>query len=199
MKKGFTLAELIGVIVVLALISLITIPAISKVLRQNKSSLCQTQMNNILEAARSYGADNVFSLPSENNGRKTITLGDLITGGYIEGNINGNVVTIREEGEVKGNIIAKTLNLKGKFDGKIKSERINIAATADIKGTLEYVSLCVEDGAKIEGDLKKITEGKFDILEKKTFQKAVKTRNLQKSFAQTKMMTTFAHQIRLEF
>ncbi len=87
MKKGFTLAELIGVIVVLALISLITIPAISKILRQNKGSLCQTQMNNILEAARSYGADNVFSLPSEDGGRLTITLGDLITGGYIEDEI----------------------------------------------------------------------------------------------------------------
>ena len=87
MKKGFTLAELIGVIVVLALISLITIPAISKILRQNKGSLCETQMNNILEAARSYGADNVFSLPSEDGNRLTITLGDLITGGYIEANI----------------------------------------------------------------------------------------------------------------
>ena len=87
MRKGFTLAELIGVIVVLALISLITIPAISKILRQNKGSLCDTQMNNILAAARSYGADNVFSLPSENGGRLTITLGDLITGGYIEDNI----------------------------------------------------------------------------------------------------------------
>lgn len=87
MKKGFTLAELIGVIVVLALISLITIPAISKILRQNKGSLCETQMNNILEAARSYGADNVFSLPSEDGNRLTITLGDLITGGYIEDDI----------------------------------------------------------------------------------------------------------------
>ena len=94
--------------------------------------------------------------------------GSLDIEGNIEGNINGNVVTIREEGEVSGNIFAKTLNLKGKFDGKIKSERINIAATADIKGTLEYISLCVEDGAKIEGDLKKINEVKFDILEKKT-------------------------------
>lgn len=83
MKKGFTLAELIGVIVVLALISLITIPAISKILRQNKSALCETQMKNILEAARAYGADNIFTLSDTN----TITLGDLIDGGYIEANI----------------------------------------------------------------------------------------------------------------
>ncbi len=90
MKKGFTLAELIGVIVVLALISLITIPAISKILKQNKSGLCETQMNNILSAARSYGADNVFTLPTSTQpGEDTleITLQDLIDGGYIEANI----------------------------------------------------------------------------------------------------------------
>lgn len=81
--------------------------------------------------------------------------------GKIEGDIIGNVITIRELGEVQGNITAKVLNLKGKFNGKIKSEKINIAKQADIKGTLEYVSLCVEDGAKIEGELKKINEVKF--------------------------------------
>lgn len=87
MKKGFTLAELIGVIVVLALISLITIPAISKILRQNKEGLCETQMNNILSAARSYGAENVFSLPTTDGETLTITLQDLIDGGYIGKNI----------------------------------------------------------------------------------------------------------------
>lgn len=93
--------------------------------------------------------------------------GSLDIEGSIEGDIFGNIITIREEGEVNGNITAKTLNLKGKFDGKIKSERINISAKADIKGILEYISLCVEDGAKIEGELKKINEVKFDNLEKK--------------------------------
>lgn len=93
--------------------------------------------------------------------------GSLDVEGNIEGDIFGNIITIREEGEINGNITAKILNLKGKFNGKIKSERINISTKADIKGTLEYVSLCVEDGAKIEGELKKINEVKFDILEKK--------------------------------
>ena len=91
MKKGFTLAELIGVIVVLALISLITIPAVSKILKQNKKELCENQMRNIIEAARSYGAENIFALPSEDGDVKTITLGDLIDGGYISGNIENPV------------------------------------------------------------------------------------------------------------
>ncbi|HSQ97894.1 MAG TPA: polymer-forming cytoskeletal protein [Rickettsiales bacterium] len=86
--------------------------------------------------------------------------------GKIEGDIVGNIVTIRELGEVQGNIIAKILNIKGKFNGKIKSERLNIAKQADIKGTFEYISMCVEDGAKIEGELKKIDEIKIPNLNK---------------------------------
>ena len=65
---------------------------------------------------------------------------------------------MRETSSVNGNITAKILNIKGKFTGIIKSERINISGKADIKGTLEYISLCVEDGATIEGDLKRVSE-----------------------------------------
>lgn len=78
--------------------------------------------------------------------------------GSIDGDINGNVVTLRESANVKGNILTKVLNLKGKFNGFIKSERINISGKANIKGTLEYISLCVEDGATIDGDLKRVNE-----------------------------------------
>ena len=108
MKKGFTLAELIGVIVVLALISLITIPVISRILKQNKTALCETQMNNILEAARAWGADNVFLLPTEDGRSKTITLQDLVDGGYIEKDIENPATKIKMtvyEGEHAENTI----------------------------------------------------------------------------------------------
>ena len=85
--------------------------------------------------------------------------------GKIDGDIDGNVITLRETAVVNGNIIAKVVNVKGKFDGIIKSERINISGRADIRGTLEYVSLCVEDGASIDGELKRVNDvknGKVD-------------------------------------
>lgn len=91
MKKGFTLAELIAVIVILALISLITVPIVSKMLKTNKKSLCNTQLNEILTAARSYGSENIFRLPDKSGDTLTITLGDLINGGYIDGDITNPV------------------------------------------------------------------------------------------------------------
>ena len=97
-KKGFTLAELIGVIVVLSLICLITVPAIASVLKTNKKSLCETQLNNILAAAKSYASENLLSMPisdEEGKNTRTITIQDLIDNGYIEGNIQ-NPVTKEE-------------------------------------------------------------------------------------------------------
>lgn len=94
--------------------------------------------------------------------------GDLISDGLleiegkIEGNVKGNEITIRECGFINGNVISNILNIKGGFKGVIKSQKINISKKANIKGTLEYVSLCVEDGASIDGDLKRVNEIKFD-------------------------------------
>ena len=95
--------------------------------------------------------------------------------GRIEGDIIGNIITLRETANVNGNITAKILNIKGKFDGTIKSERINISGKADIKGTLEYVSLCVEDGASIEGELKRVSD--FKNLAKQEIKKQAEVKN----------------------
>ncbi|MDR2526444.1 MAG: polymer-forming cytoskeletal protein [Rickettsiales bacterium] len=86
--------------------------------------------------------------------------GILEVEGKIEGDVIGNNVTFRETSIVKGNVFAKTLNLKGKFDGVIKSERVNISGKANINGTIEYNILCVEDGAVIFADLKRTNDFK---------------------------------------
>jgi cytoskeletal protein CcmA (bactofilin family) len=75
--------------------------------------------------------------------------------GKIKGDIIGNTVTLRESASVEGTILAQVVNVKGKFEGTIKSEKINISGKASINGTLEYMTLSVEDGASIFGDLKR--------------------------------------------
>lgn len=90
-NKGFTLAELIGVIVVLSLICLITVPAVANILKQNKQSLCKTQLNNILVAANNYASENLLSMPTSDGETKTITLQDLIDSSFIDENIKNPV------------------------------------------------------------------------------------------------------------
>lgn len=78
--------------------------------------------------------------------------------GQIDGNVKGNEITIRETGSITGKLVANVVNIKGNFEGVIRSQKINISGKAVIKGTLEYVALCVEDGASIIGDLKRMDE-----------------------------------------
>ncbi len=86
-QKGFTLAELLAVIVVLGLISVITIPMVTKSLGEYKARLCNEQVSNIEEAARVWGSDHLFELPDTT---KDITLKDLQAGGYIDKNIKNS-------------------------------------------------------------------------------------------------------------
>lgn len=125
MKKGFTLAELIGVIVVLALISLVSIPAVSKTLKQNKKNLCDTQLQNILAAAKSYGADNVFSLPENDGETLELTLQDLVSAGYIKGDIE-NPVT-KEKFDLEATEIVITKNNK-KYEYELDESTIDLCS-----------------------------------------------------------------------
>lgn len=86
-KKGFTLAELLGVIIILALISMIAIPAITTSLNKHKKSLCDTQISYMIAAAKNWGADHLLQLPDEGE-TLTISLSELIQQGYIEGDKN---------------------------------------------------------------------------------------------------------------
>lgn len=62
MKKGFTLVELLGVIVVLAIISMIAVPLIDRSINKSDEDLYNTQINQIVKAAKNYYAENLEKL-----------------------------------------------------------------------------------------------------------------------------------------
>ena len=57
-NKGFTLVELLAVIVILAVISLITIPMIGNVIDESKKKALEVSANGLIEAARYYSIEN---------------------------------------------------------------------------------------------------------------------------------------------
>lgn len=99
MKKGFTLAELIGVLVILALIGMIAIPSVTKTIKNNKSNICIIQFNNIIEEAKGWASNNIDKLPTTNGAYSnidecisngyctTVTFNDLVKYGYTEDNL----------------------------------------------------------------------------------------------------------------
>ena len=89
MNKGFTLVELLAVIVILSLLGLITSVSITKVIKDSKNTLSSSQTNLIISAAKSWGASNMYRLPNKGE-CKYITLGDLKDNGLIEDAVDFN-------------------------------------------------------------------------------------------------------------
>ena len=65
MKKGFTLVEVLAVLVVLAIFSVITFPIVSNVISNSRKNLGEEQKLAIENAARAWGLKNL----SESNGK----------------------------------------------------------------------------------------------------------------------------------
>lgn len=85
-KKGFTILELAMVIVLIGMIALIAFPLIDRYINNVREDMYETQINNIILAAKDWGFDNRLMLPKDNEVLE-LTLGELIEADYISGNI----------------------------------------------------------------------------------------------------------------
>lgn len=83
MKRGFTLVELLAVLVILSLLSLITVPVVDKLIKDNKEKMYDIQIKNIEDGAKDWAAANPFSMP-EDGESITKTIKELEDGGFIE-------------------------------------------------------------------------------------------------------------------
>lgn len=86
-KIGFTLVELMGVLVILGVLSVILVPTITNVLKDNDEKLYEIQLQNIILSAKNFGSDNMHILPIEDEPTKILTLGQLKKSGYAEKSI----------------------------------------------------------------------------------------------------------------
>jgi prepilin-type N-terminal cleavage/methylation domain-containing protein len=99
MKKGFTLVELLGVIIILSIISLIITPSILDYVNKSKVSAYRTSVQTVMDKAKEYVSQN-----EENNdfpiGGINILETDLklekdnFLNGIIERNTDGEVVAV---------------------------------------------------------------------------------------------------------
>ena len=83
MKKGFTLVELLVVIVILGLISLVVYPAVIGIISDMRNSAYESQTKIIVKAAKEWGFENVSKLPEKDN-TCTVNIFTLTSNGYIE-------------------------------------------------------------------------------------------------------------------
>ena len=86
-KKGFTLAEVIVVIVLISIIIAIAIPSVIAIRNRINERLLESKKDAVLVAAELYGQDNpqLFS-PNE----FIVTVGELVDAGYVERDTESN-------------------------------------------------------------------------------------------------------------
>lgn len=84
MKKGFTLAELVGVIVILTLVMLLAFPAITKLLKKNRIEVSESTLLLFKIQAELYLSDRGSELTTKNGSVYCITLQQLVDGNYLK-------------------------------------------------------------------------------------------------------------------
>jgi cytoskeletal protein CcmA (bactofilin family) len=80
--------------------------------------------------------------------------------GRIEGNVRCHTVLVRADGHIRGDVTADTVMIHGHVQGLIKARTVLLYATAEVTGTIMHESLTIEDGASVDGKLKR-TESVF--------------------------------------
>lgn len=78
-KKGFSLVELLAIIVILSIIALIAYPIIGNVISNSKDKLEKEQYGRVKSAAKNWVTAN--SVPDTG---KCLSIAELTSGGYLE-------------------------------------------------------------------------------------------------------------------
>ena len=94
--------------------------------------------------------------------------GDIQIEGSVEGDIKSRTVTIGENAHINGSINADMANVHGHVNGKINASSVRISKTANIQGDIIYETLSIEEGAVIDGQIRRNDSGsKSDAINKR--------------------------------
>ena len=106
-QKGFTLVELLAVIVILAIVLIIAVPGVLSIINKTKNSAYDRQVDMIKNAAKNYVTANTITWSGENPKSTVVTLDMLQTSGYLD----KKIVDPRDKKEILcANVLVKKDN-----------------------------------------------------------------------------------------
>ena len=101
MKKGFTLVELLAVIVILGIIAIIAVPTIYNLITDSREKLYNEQVFQIENAAKKWAVENISDdgTNDENHFVTDVSINDLIDTGFLE---NRDIIDPRDNSTMNG-------------------------------------------------------------------------------------------------
>lgn len=127
MKKGFTLIELIAVIVILSIVLLITFPIVSNLVTKSNNRLYDAQVKSVEDAANTFAFDYYYSVSELDE--FTIELNLLKKLAYVE----SDLINVKTNEKFSDNSLITISNNNGNFT----SEFILVDDTTNLDST-EY-------------------------------------------------------------
>lgn len=135
--KGFTLIEMLGVIIIISVLLVILVPTVVRHLKASKDSVYDSLINKVLSSSVDWALENTELLPKEGESIN-ITLGTLQSGGYISTDLKNPKTNLLFPADmvikinyVKSNRQNKKLSY-GRYNGNY-SFQVDVASGTEIK------------------------------------------------------------------
>lgn len=107
-NKGFTLVELLGVLIVLGVLAAIITPTVAGTLKKSREKAYEKQISTLENAAKKWGTENVDQLPDIGSSKTVaVSFNTLYTTGQIQ---NEKIIDPRTKESLKGCILVSYNN-----------------------------------------------------------------------------------------
>ena len=107
--------------------------------------------------------------------------GNVDIAGLVTGNVFVSEMIITETGSIRGSLEATTVEVNGHVEGKISADVVIVGRTAVIKGDIFFKNtLKTEEGADIDGYIKRVNNGKSNSEEDIAIEEIVERNEVQK-------------------
>ncbi len=83
MKKGFSLVELLGVIVILGIVALIVVPTVDRFITRSDEVAYESAKRTIIDSTKNWEADHVNELPRFHGDSYEVYFDQLVQGNYV--------------------------------------------------------------------------------------------------------------------
>jgi len=83
------------------------------------------------------------------------TTGDIQVEGTVQGDIRAHLLTVGENANIEGEIVADDIVVTGRVVGKVRGLKVRLTSTARVEGDIIHKTIAIESGAHFEGSVQR--------------------------------------------